>query len=77
MLWYIIAPLKRCGTEGTAGERGGARPCADRGGARLITVAPQDGDTPLHCAAFCGHPVVMEKLLAAGAAKDAPNKVRG
>jgi hypothetical protein len=36
----------------------------------------QDGETPLHKAAWNGHPEVAKLLLAAGAAVDVPNKVR-
>ena len=39
--------------------------------------APQNGDTPLDCAAGKGHAAVVEQLLAAGAATDAENNVRG
>jgi len=38
---------------------------------------PQIGRTPLHKAAEGGHAVVVEQLLAAGAAKDAKDEVRG
>ena len=38
--------------------------------------APQNGSTPLHSAALGGHAVVVDKLLAAGAEKDARDKVR-
>ena len=43
----------------------------------LYRRAPQDEDTPLHLAASCGRAAVVEKLLAAGADKDAKNAVRG
>jgi ankyrin repeat protein len=36
----------------------------------------QNGDTPLHDAAFKGHLVVVEQLLAAGAAASYINNVR-
>ena len=39
--------------------------------------APQAGDTPLHQAAEKGHAAVVEQLLAAGAAKNAKDEVRG
>ena len=39
--------------------------------------APQSGEMPLHHAAVEGHAAVVEQLLAAGAAKDAKNGVRG
>ena len=39
--------------------------------------APQNGDTPLHYAAIGGHSAVVEQLLAAGAAVDKKNKVKG
>ena len=39
--------------------------------------APQHRNTPLHRAAKGGHAEVVEQLLAAGAAKDAKNAVRG
>jgi hypothetical protein len=39
--------------------------------------APQRGTTPLHRAAIEGHPAVVEQLLAAGAAVDAKDQVRG
>jgi len=39
--------------------------------------APQREETPLHRAAIRGHAAVVEKLLAAGAAVDAKDKVRG
>ena len=38
---------------------------------------PQDGSTPLHLVANGGHPAIVELLLAAGAAVDAGDKVRG
>jgi len=38
--------------------------------------APQDGCTPLWTAAYNGHVAVVELLVAKGANKDAPNKVR-
>jgi len=40
-------------------------------------LAPQDGGTPLHLAVTGGHAAVVEQLLAAGAAMDAKDKVRG
>jgi hypothetical protein len=46
------------------------RPDTDAGG------TPQDRYTPLHVAAFWGHFAVVELLLAKGADKDAPDKVR-
>ena len=39
--------------------------------------APQRGDTPLHIAANKSHVAVVEKLLAAGAATETTNNVRG
>ena len=39
--------------------------------------APQYEETPLHWAASGGHAAVVEQLLAAGAATDAKNDVRG
>ena len=38
---------------------------------------PQGGMTPLHQAAGGGHAAVVVQLLAAGAAKDAKDEVRG
>ena len=38
---------------------------------------PQGGEMPLHRAAYGGHTAVVEQLLAAGAAVDAKDKVRG
>ena len=39
--------------------------------------APQNGKTPLHCAAFKGHAAILAQLLAAGAAADAEDEVKG
>ena len=39
--------------------------------------APQDGNTPLHVAVANGHAAVLEKLLAARAATDPTDRVRG
>ena len=39
--------------------------------------APQDGDTPLHFAAACGHAAVAEQLLAAKADVEAKDTVMG
>jgi len=44
--------------------------------ALTASPAPQSGETPLHEAAVKGHAAVVEQLLAAGAAKDAENRVR-
>ena len=59
-----------------AGAGLGARTCAARGGACLSSAVPQNGDTALHLAAMMGHATVVEKLLAAGADKEAKNMVR-
>ena len=56
----------------------GASTCAERGGACLSAGrAPQEKKTPLHRAAEFGHAAVVEKLLAAGADKEAKDAVRG
>jgi uncharacterized protein YcfL len=47
-----------------------------RGRVLTRSRAPQDGHTPLWTAAHRGHFAVVELLLAKGADKDAPNKVR-
>ena len=39
--------------------------------------APQDGHSPLHLSAQHGHSAMVEQLLAAGAAVDTQNEVRG
>ena len=39
--------------------------------------ALQDGATPLHRAAMFGHAAVVQQLVAAGAAVDAKDQVRG
>jgi hypothetical protein len=39
--------------------------------------APQGGETPLHFAAVYGRAAMLEQLLAAGAAADAKDYVRG
>ena len=44
---------------------------------RVLQVMGHKEMTPLHCAVFCGHVAVVEMLLAAGADKEAKNKVRG
>ena len=45
---------------------------------RILTRgrAPQDGYTPLHGATINGHFAVVQLLVAKGADKDAPDKVR-
>jgi len=54
---------------------GGA--CVGRMGPGLTRGrAPQDGCTPLWAAAFNGHVAVVELLVAKGAERDAPAKVR-
>ena len=59
------------------GAGGGARSCAERGGACLTAAAPQFGHTPLHLAAMLGHAAVAEQLLAAKADVVAKDGVRG
>ena len=59
------------------GGRGSTPLRGERGCAPDRCRAPQNGNTPLHGAAISGHSAVLEKLLAAGAAKDAPDEVRG
>lgn len=60
---------------GLGGETG--RTCAGRQGACLSAArAPQFGKTPLHTAAMRGYAAVVGQLLAAGADKDATDKVR-
>ena len=48
-----------------------------RGGLSERFHAPQGGKTPLHLAANRGHAAVVEQVLAAGAAADVADKVRG
>ena len=58
---------------------GGARSCAEETWGRLPERchAPQWGESPLHRAAQRGHAAVVEQLLAAGAAVEAKDQVRG
>ena len=42
----------------------------------VADAAPQDGDTPLHAAAYNGHMEVVRVLLDAGVDKEAKNQVR-
>ena len=51
--------------------------CGDRRSQPERSRAPQDGHTLLHSAVSGGHAAVAEKLLTAGAGKDAKNEVRG
>jgi ankyrin repeat protein len=43
------------------------------GDAALVHARDKDGSTPLHCAAWKGHPEVIEFLLGAGADPNATN----
>ena len=60
------------GREGRTHLRGGEGCCLPE-----PCRAPQFGATPLHRAANGGHAAVVEQLLAAGAAVDAKDEVRG
>ena len=73
----FCAPLKVWHRGGRGCWRGCAHLRGERGVLPERCRAPQDGSTPLHCAALIGYAAVVEQLLAAGAAKDAKNKVRG
>jgi len=70
--------LWECDTEGRGGGRGRTH-LRGREGVFLPERcrAPQTGETPLHVAVNRGHAAVVEQLLAAGAAVDAGDKVRG
>ena len=58
---------------------GGSRTCEEETGGCLAERchSPQDGETPLHCFVQYGDAAVVEQLLAAGAAVDAKDEVRG
>ena len=62
-----------------AGSGRGRRPLrgGERGCLPECCRSPQEGGTPLLRAAQAGYAAVVEQLLAAGAAVDAEDKVRG
>jgi len=71
-------PLWECGTEDRGGGRGRTRWRGGVGGCLPERCrAPQRGETPLHRAAEGGYPAAVEQLLAAGAAVDVKDEVRG
>ena len=73
----FCAPLKVWHRGGRGCWRGRTHLRAERGVLPERCRAPQGGTTPLHSAALRGHAAVVEQLLAAGAAKDAKDAVRG
>jgi len=73
----FCAPLKVWHRGGRGCWRGRTHLRGERGVLPDRCSAPQDDFTPLHEAAAKGHAAVVEQLLAAGAAKDAKDMVRG
>jgi len=74
-VFCAVAPLWRCGEEGVG--IGSKHLRRERGCLPERCRAPQEEKTPLHRAAEFGHAAVVEKLLAAGADKEAKDAVRG
>ena len=71
--WGGCKDIAGCGFgRGRTHLRGGERGCLPE-----CCRAPQSGSTPLHRGAMHGYVAVVEQLLAAGAAVDAKDKLRG
>ena len=73
----VCAPLKVWHRGGRGCWRGCTHLRGEGGVLPERCRAPQDGFTPLHWAAAGGHAAVVEQLLAAGAAMDAKDNVKG